>query len=394
MARLAQFTNRIGHWNVFKWPAVLMLMMSAATASGGPLRFSVSSEPEEVYSYERQRCDWRSVPDSPARAYRRSDGSLALIAAHFRNRVLEGPSFTELRPICSVVSQGRESADPSAFNDRFWIQSLIPLRDGRILGLASQEFSGLRHDGLCPKGSGKPECWYLSIVALEASDRDFSFKLLPRDRRLIAGSNRPFGTEVKAAGFLTLSNTVFDGDYAYFIAWTEDAAEPGGRGNCLFRAPRSDLVSGWQMMSGGHFVLPPNPYPTNGQEPVQAKCDRLGKGDITSKVRSLVRLETKNLWMIVWSARFNDTGGVFYSTSSDLKNWSPASLLAPFDPPWGTTDKKLYYDYPSIIDHDSQSPVFQSVGDAFYLYMTRFNWQSKRPTMNRDLVRFKVALDR
>ncbi len=369
-----------------------MFMMSMAAASAEPLHFSVSREPEEVYSYERQRCDWRSIPDSPARAYRRRDGSVALIAAHFRNRVFEGQTFTELRPLCSIVSQGRESADPSAFDDRFWVQSLIPLGDGRILGLASQEFSGLRHGGLCAKGSGKPECWYLSIVALEADDRDFSFKLLPREQRLIAGSNRPFGTDVNAAGFLTLSNTVFHGDYAYFIAWTEDAAEPGGRGNCLFRAPRSNLVSGWQMMSGGRFVSPPNPYPANGQEPVQAKCDRLGNGDMTSKVRSLIWLETRNLWMAVWSTRFNDTGGVFYATSPDLTNWSPASLLAPFDPPWGTTEKKIYYDYPSIIDHDSQSPVFQSAGNTFYLYMTRFNWQSKRPTMNRDLVRFKVVL--
>lgn len=393
MARLANFLNRIGCWNAFTWPAVLMLMMSTAVMSAEPLHFSVSSKPEEVYSYERQRCDWRSIPDSPARAYRRHDGSVALIAAHFRNRVLEGPTFDELRPACSIVSQGRESADPSAFDDRFWVQSLVPLGDGRILGLASQEFSGLRHDGLCTKGSGGPECWYLSIVALEASDRDLSFKLLPRDRRLIAGSNRPFGTDVNAAGFLTLSNTVFDGDYAYFIAWTEDAADPGGRGNCLFRASRSDLVSGWQMMRGGRFVSPPNPYPENGQEPVQAKCDRLGNGDITSKVRSLIWLEAKNLWMIVWSTRLNDAGGVFYATSTDLRNWSSANLLAPFDPPWGTTEKKAYYDYPSIIDHDSQSPIFQSAGNTFYLYLTRFNWQSKRPTMNRDLVRFKVYLD-
>lgn len=394
MARLPELMNQIGRRNAFAWPAVLMLMMGAAAAAGEPLHFSVSPEAEEVYSYERQRCDWRSIPDSPARAYRRGDGSVALIAAHFRNRVLEGPSFAELRPDCSIVSQGEESADPSAYDDRFWVQSLIPLGAGRILGLASQEFSGLRHNGLCAKGPDKPECWYLSIVALEASDRDFSFKLLPRDRRLIAGSNRPFDTGVNAAGFLTLSNTIFDGDYAYFIAWTEDAAKPGGRGNCLFRAPRSDLVAGWRMMSEGRFVSPPNPYPASGQEPAQAKCDRLGSGNMTGKVRSLIWLDAKNLWMVVWSTRVNDTGGVYYATSPDLKNWSSASLLAPFDPPWGTTERKTYYDYPSIIDHASQSPIFQSVGNTFYLYLTRFNWQSKRPTMNRDLVRFKVTLDR
>lgn len=393
MARFTNVLSKLAHWNTLAWPSVLMVMMSTAVIASQTFRFSVSPEPEVVYSYERQRCDWRSIPDSPARAYRRHDGSIALIAAHFRNRVLEGPSFDDLRPDCSVVSQGEESADPSAYDDRFWLQSLIPLGNGRVLGLASQEFSGLRHAGLCVKGPGKPECWYLSIVALEANDRDFSFRLLPRDRRLIAGSNRPFNTGVDAAGFLTLSNTVFDEDHAYFIAWTEDAAEPGGRGNCLFRAPRSDLVAGWQMMSNGRFVAPPNPYPVSGQDLVRATCDRIGNGDINGKVRSLIWLETRNLWMVVWSTRMNDNGGVYYATSPDLRNWSPASLLAPLDPPWGTTEKKVYYDYPSIIDHESRSPVFQSAGDTFYLYLTRFNWQTKRPTMNRDLVRFNVALD-
>ena len=137
------------------------MMMSRAVLAGEPLHFSVSPESETVYSYERQRCDWRTIPDSPARAYRRRDGSIALIAAHFRNRVLEGSSFDDLRTDCSIVSQGEESADPAALNDRFWVQSLIPLEGGRVLGLASQEFSGLRHDGLCAKGPGKPECWYL-----------------------------------------------------------------------------------------------------------------------------------------------------------------------------------------------------------------------------------------
>ncbi|WP_262265614.1 hypothetical protein [Microvirga yunnanensis] len=384
---------RMGRWNTLVWPVLLLLMMSRAEIASEPLRFRISPEPEVVYSYERQRCDWRMIPDSPARAYRRQDGSVALIAAHFRNRVLEGSSFADLHPRCSVVSQGKESADPSVFDDRFWVQSLIPLDGGRVLGLASQEFSGLRHDGLCAKGAGRPECWYLSLVALEANERDFSFTLLPRNRRLIAGSNKRFDTSTKAAGFLTLSNTVFDGEHAYFVAWTEDAAKPDGRGNCLFRAPRSDLVAGWQVMGEGRFVPPPNPYPADGRNPVQATCDRLGNGDITGKIRSLIRLESRKLWMVVWSTRVNDIGGIYYATSPDLRNWSAAFLLAPFEPPWGTSEKKAYYDYPSIIDHDSPSPVFQTVGSTFYLYMTRFNWQSKRPTMNRDLVRFEVSLD-
>jgi len=332
------------------------------------------------------------IPDSPARAYRRKDGSVVLIAAHFRNRIFEGSSFDDLRPNCAVLSQGKESADPVDYDDRFWIQSLVPLDDGRILGLASQEYSGIRHDGVCKADFNKPACWYLALVGLVANERDFSFKLLPRQERLIAGSNRRFESSIEAAGFLTLTNTVFDGDYAYFIAWTEDAAEPGGRGNCLFRAPRNALETGWKMLSKGEFVSPPKPYPVNGEPPVQAKCDRLGGPDMLGKVRSLVWLETKHAWLAVWSTRVNGTGGIYYSTSQDLRNWSAVEPLVLLEPPWGSDGIGTFYDYPSIIDHHSSSSVFQTVGDSFYLYLTRFNWEQESKRMDRDLVRFKVII--
>ena len=374
--------------------AWLAVLLGTGATAGEAITFSVSPDPEVVYEYRTQRCDWRTIPDSPARAYRREDGSIVVIAAHFRNRILEGRSFDDLRPNCAVLSQGAESANPADHDDRFWIQSLVPLGGGRILGLASQEYSGLRHKGQCSTSSVRPACWYLSLVGLEASDRDFSFKLLPRRQRLIAGSNQPFDPTIAAAGFLTLSNTVFDDDHAYFIAWTEDAAEPGGRGNCLFRAHQSDLVSGWRMMSKGEFTWPPVPYPVEGQGSVRGRCDRLGGPDMSGKVRSLIRLKAQGVWMVVWSTRVNGAGGVYFATSADLKSWSPAALLAPLQPPWGTEERGAFYDYPSVIDHDSRSQIFQDAGDSFHLYVTRLNWQAKRFTMDRDLVRFKVALNR
>lgn len=397
MRNLAKLDRRNAFLNPLTWSAVLsavlMAMVSTAVIAKEPVTFSVSSEPEVVYHYQTQRCDWRSIPDSPARAYRREDGSVVLIAAHFRNRIFEGSSFDDLRPNCTVLSQGRESANPEDYDDRFWVQSLIPLGNGRILGLASQEYSGIRHDGVCQKGVDKPECWYLALVGLEANDRDFSFKLLPRKERLIAGSNKPFDPSINAAGFLTLTNTVFDGDYAYFIAWTEDAAEPGGRGNCLFRAHRSNLETGWQMLSGGEFVSPPKPYPADGGSPVQAKCDRLGGSDMLGKIRSLVWLETRNAWLVVWSTRVNGAGGIYYSTSHDLRNWSSAALLTSHEPPWGSDGSGTFYDYPSVIDHHSDSPIFQTAGASFHLYLTRLNWEQDRKRMDRDLVRFKVTVD-
>jgi len=371
--------------------AALLLTFGASAMADDAVNFTVSPEPEVVYSYQRQRCDTRTIPDSPARAYRREDGSIIMIAAHFNNRFLEGRDFDSLSPNCNVLSQGAESPDPSAFDDRFWIQSLIPLGGGRLMALASHEYMGYRHAGVCEKGAF-PTCWYVSVVGLEGNERDLSFTLLPRDRRVIAGSNRRFEPSIKAAGFQTVTNTVFDGDYAYFVAWTDDAAEPDGRGNCLFRAPRSDLVNGWQMLSDGRFVNPPDPYPADGGAPTQAKCDRLGAPSMAGKARSLIWLESKKQWMLIWTARAKESGA-FYATSPDLRNWSSPTLLAAFEPPWGSDKIGVFHDYPSAIDHSSRSPIFQTVGDSFYLYLTRFNWQNQKVRMDRDLVRFKVMVN-
>lgn len=371
--------------------AALLLSIGKSAIAGDAVKFSVSREPEVVYSYQRQRCDTLTIPDSPARAYRRADGSIVMIAAHFNNRFLEGSDFHHLSLNCHVLSQGAESGDPSEFDDRFWIQSLIPLGGGRIMALASHEYMGYRHAGVCEKGAF-PTCWYVSVVGLEGNERDLSFKLRPRDQRVIAGSNHQFDSSIKAAGFQTVTNTVFDGDYAYFIAWTDDAAEPGHRGNCLFRAPRDDLMNGWQMLSGGRFVQPPDPYPTDGREPIRAKCDRLGGPGMSGKARSLVWLESKKQWLFLWTARAKEVG-VFYATSTDLRKWSSATRIAAVEPPWGSGKIGVFYDYPSAIDHNSRSTIFQTVGDSFYLYLTRFNWKNPKVRMDRDLVRFKVTVD-
>jgi hypothetical protein len=374
--------------------AALTLLVGTAAQAREASTFTVSSEPEVVYRWKTQRCDTKTIPDSPARAYRREDGSLVMIASHFNNRIFEGRDFDDLRPNCSVQSMGKESANPADLDDRFWVQSLIPLGGGRVMAMASHEFLGTRHAGVCEKGAPWPSCWYLSVVGLEADERDFAFKLLPRDQRMIAGSNQRFDPSVKAGGFHTVTNTVFDGDYAYFMAWTEDAAVPGGKGNCLFRAPRSDLVNGWQMLSKGQFVHSPDPYPTDGQAPIQASCDRLGGPDMAGKARSIVWLEGRKQWMVVWSSRANADGpGIYYATSDDLRNWSLASLLAPLAPFWGTKETGTFYEYPSLIDHGSKSQIFQTVGNNFYLYLTRLNWEEKRALMDRDLVRFKVTVD-
>lgn len=383
------------------WPA---LLAGAAQAQPAP-RLSVEGEPQLVYRYAADRCDPQSIPDSPARAYRRPDGSIALIAAHFQNRMMFGRDFDSLRLDCRHVSRGAESDDPSRFDDRYWIQAFYPLPDGRVLGLASNEFAGRRHRA-CQAGQGRPECWYMAITALVAQPGDMQFSLLPRQNRVVAAAPSRFTTETGRTGFSTVSNIVTADDagrhdgrgrWIHFIGWTEDSSGPGGRGNCLFRAERANPLGGWSVLSGGRYLPMADAYEGDGRSPPPG-CDKIGQRGLRGKVRSVVWLEQQRLWLAVYATRNVDlpgqkgATGVFYATSPDLQSWSEPALLAPFEPFWGRTACGEFYEYPSVIDHASRDTTFETVGQAPYLYLTRANWQDCRRGMNRDLVRYRLRL--
>lgn len=362
------------------------------------VRFAAVGEPEVVFRWEEQRCDDQHIPDSPARAIRRSDGGIALIAAHFTNVLLLGEDFDHLAPVCQTASRGAESDDPAAYDDRFWVQAMAPLPDGRVLGIGSHEYMGARHPGRCadPKGA---DCWYSSIVALAADQRDWRFRPLPPEQRIVAASPAPYTFSSKArSGFFSVTNILFDGDHAYMLVYTEGI--PGQpTGMCLFRAPKNDLTNGWRALSRGRFDAAfPSPYRKGAG--LAEPCDVIG-GPAFRSVRSVVRLGERGPWAAVMVGRAADAGaggaeetGVVYSLSSDLRNWSEPRLLWRMTPFQGQPQAGVYFQYPSLIDHASPSPVFDTAGDRVWLYMTRFNLINRKQGMNRDLVRLRFSITR
>ena len=55
-------------------------------------------------------------------------------------------------------------------------------------------------------------------------------------------------------------------------------------------------------------------------------------------------------------------------------------------------EDKAVFAYPSLLDPDSPSRNFDTVGDRAYLYLTRFNMTDCKLPMNRDLVRYPVKI--
>jgi hypothetical protein len=376
-----------------------LVITSSRTSMASDAILRLSGTIETVYSWRSQRCSDSHFPDSPARAVRLFDGRVALWAAHSTNIPFLGTGFRDLHSSCEIVSRGSESADANDFDDRVWVQALAPLDDGRLLALASHEYSGKRHAGHCNVQGGL--CWYSAITALTTDANRLEFRTLPRAYRVIARPPEEFDpSQARRVGFFSVTNMVFEGEYAYLMAFTEGiAAQP--QGMCLLRAPKRGLITGWRALHNGQFSADLS-LPREGSVTVpQPLCDIIGAGSLQGNVQTIIRIADGGPWVAAF-VRLQDRsrvdappGGVYYSTSSDLRTWGPPRLLMEMETFIGQREAKIYYQYPSLIDHQSPSPIFDQAATALHLYLTRFNfWPNRQDGANRDLVRVPVAIER
>jgi hypothetical protein len=364
--------------------AMLILSICAVHASADKMTsITIASKVETVFSWNSQRCDDLTIPDAPARAYRRGDGTVILVAAHYNNIIFEGRDFKHLKLKCAVQSRGHEDPDPASFDDRFWIEALLPGNDGNLIGIVSHEYMGSRHPGQC--SSDKPyKCWYSSLLFAEADEYKLSFKLLPGDSRTLATPPHKYDPHATTrVGFFTTSNIVRQGEYYYLFSWVE---LPGLQGNCLFRTSVSSPIEGWAAFHNGRYETRfSNPY---SNKEIPSSCDIIGKHNLTNVLRSLVWDKYINKWIGVYIV----ADGIVYSTSDNLLDWSPPALLMKADGMPNSKGCKAVYQYPSLIDHGSISNIFDAGGENLYLYLTRFNQDSCQFGLDRDLVRVPLRV--
>ena len=378
------------------------------------LTVTAATPVETVFRWATQRCTEMHLPDSPARALRTSDGGVALFAAHLVNIPMLGRDFSSLSAACDAASRGAESADPAEFQDRFWVQAVIPFTSGgrrQILGLASHEYMGWRHPGRCAvpfEGAARRpaafRCWYSSITAVIAHEGDWRFTPVPGREAVIAASPLPYDPTTPArTGFFSVSNAMIEDGHATLLVYTEGIAGQR-RGNCLLRAPLDQLPGGWRALSQGAFDLElPGAYAGG----TARACDVVGNDVFGgAPVRGLLRGDDQQgpWWAAVFTraaprgAEAGTAQGVFVSTSRDLRHWSRATLLWDMMPFRSQPEAGVYYEYPALLDHASASAVFDRVatrpGDArIYLYLTRLNLEDRRRGLDRDLVRIGVVLE-
>ena len=103
------------------WLAAGLALVLGGSAAAQPVTLSPAGEPRTLYRWSTDRCEDEFIPDAPARAFRRADGRMALLATHRENWLLVGADFASLKPDCRSVM--RSSAQgPDGAGD-LWIEA-------------------------------------------------------------------------------------------------------------------------------------------------------------------------------------------------------------------------------------------------------------------------------
>lgn len=349
---------------------------------------------ETVFRWRTDRCDDNQYPDAPARAYRDVYGNVHLFAPHSDNRALIGPSLDGVRIDCRSVYAGRGDDDPSAYDDRVWLTSFYT-EDGRnVAALAHAEYHGHLRPSLCPWHDYR-SCWWNGIVGLVSDNGGATFSRPHGATSIMAALPGPYDpVDRRPVGYFSPSNMLKWEGRLYVFVFAE-AHSKQKRGPCLFRTPAPVDPLEWRAWDGTDFTValaPAEPASERAGPNACAPVPGLG-----ATVTSVVRHDASNNFIALIAATRGETKrrtGIYFATSQDLVQWTPPQLLfeAPLMFNYSCTDATAY-GYPALLDSESPSRNFESVGSSAWLYLTRFAIDNCKLSKERDLVRYRVRID-
>lgn len=340
-----------------------------------------------VYDWTRQRCGNDFIPDSPARAFRRADQQVALIATHRTNWMMLGSDFDKLTPFCHSILPSWNLDNSEGL---FWIQATYSPDGRNVVALLSNDLKKVQIGNGC-KPSGEPgRCWLNKIALAESSDMGNNFMLADSKDRFIAqiGSTYP-DTATRRIGVFTTSNIVNISDKFYMMAFDQTEGKSSS-GNCLYQSTDPLRAHSWRAWDGTGFTVDMS----SGNE----LCKHLQ--GLPSEVRSVSFSTKNNLWIAIMSARqklsddLQPISGFYYSTSKNLIDWSPIKRIIPAPLRPRVDSITEVWSYPSLIDTNSKSRNFDTIdGDKASLFFTVYHLQNGKGTMKRDLRYLPIEIE-
>lgn len=353
------------------------------------ITFSFGAE-ETVFQYTRDHCSDYDVPDTPARAIRLADGSLMLSDGDEpQNFALFGPDFNSLHRSCNPTLISERDFDPRTYNNAEWLWAIY--REGDIIhAIIHNEY----HDPIAPNCSpGNPlpgnPCWYNSLTYARSTDDGRTFTHAAPPQHVLAPAPWVWdpGSGSTTYGYFCSSNIIRGPEDYYYAAFIV-VPPTGDQGACMMRTRTLADPSSWRAWDGTDFTIAmTSPY----TGPPPAVCvnvlpdPRHVEGNLTYNTYL-------KKYMMVGAAIIYGTDplqcGIAYTVSPDLIHWTPLHLMLPSNVPWPPCHGFPGLAYGAVIDHNDSSTNFESAGQNFYLYYTRFN----NPYLDRDLVRVPVTI--
>jgi len=378
--------------------SIALFLPLTALCSPAPVRVDVQPEtPETVFSWDKDRCFDENIPDSPARAFRSSDGQVHLYATHYKNVPLNGPTLDRVKPACRTQFAGAFSSNPESYDARIWLQTFYSTDSGKnVYSLGSSDYHGKWFDNCTHKNNSNHDCWMSAIVLARSTDGGHTFSISPPPTHIVANSPEKYSANQKgSAGFLTTSNIVKIDQYFYSLFYAT-AFKNQPNGNCLARTDNLADPKSWRAWNGDSFEQPIYNTPTPEHE--GRTCTPLG--NLPYKIRSLLWHAPSQGYIATFektrriegpSARTDVTFS--FAWSNNLKDWSDPVAMTTLKGPSNCSFAQVAGAYPSILDSQSSDENFGTVTHHAYLYYTKFNLQPNcRLTLNRDLVRIPIQI--
>lgn len=357
-----------------------------------------------VFDWSNDSCEEDDIPDNPARAFRDSFGRVQLISSHLTTRRMMGSSIDTLTQRCDRTLFGSDANQaPSAYNNMEWIGSLYTLNGQTVYALVSNEFQGWRYPSSCNVGDSwdqQQKCWENSITLAKSVNSGDSYTQAATPGHLVAASPYQYRAADGPYGYLAPSNIVRRTDGFYYALVKTEIVRDQDFGACLIRTNNLEVPTSWRAWDGSGFNTRfINPYVETGEPGSAHVCKPVAREQIEKMTSSLTWSTYFNRYVLVGYMATRQNGepapGFYYSLSSDLINWTPRKLLMRGPVPWthqcGEEDPVLN---PSLIDRNSNSANFETIGQRPYLYFTRYNYEYNPDecymSLDRDLVRVPI----
>jgi PKD domain len=387
----------------------LAVVVSAFLLPAAPASAFVFNEPtvrqigpETVpFDWSAHKCNDNDIPDQPARAFREANGTINFVDTHHTAWRSTTTNLTTLSHRCSpVMMNSGNNTDPSMYDDKEWIAAPWTSDGTTVYAVIHMEYQGWRHapGGYCIR-SGEPstdrlKCWQNALTLATSTNGGSTFSHTTPPSHLVAGSPTRYVQGNGPLGFFQPSHVVKGQDgWHYMIARVMGGSSPQPAGSCVLRTRNVADPTSWRGWSGTGFTVTfPSPY-LNTLDPAEHICQPTANTGTLSE--SLGWSTYFKKWILVGSADNADgvSGpGFYFLTSDDLVNWSAGGLLMKAELPWTwqCSDGPQYYRDPSLLDPQSKTRNFDTMGQRPYLFFTRFNINSCTQSLDRDLIRIPI----